>query len=87
MTALDWVLNNTYFQYYSLFIFLVSALTLIVVSRATPAPSPQALGGLTFSTVTPEQRLASRRSWNQWDVVNSAAVLALIAAAYLYFNG
>jgi SSS family solute:Na+ symporter len=82
-----WVLNNTYFQYYSLFIFLVSALTLIVVSRATPAPSPQALGGLTFSTVTPEQRLASRRSWNQWDVVNSAAVLVLIAVAYLYFNG
>jgi len=85
-TAL-WVLNNTYFQYYSLFIFLVSALTLIVVSSATPAPSPQALRGLTFSTVTQEQRLASRRSWNQWDVVNSTAVLALIAAAYLYFNG
>ena len=85
-TAL-WVLNNTYFQYCSLFIFLVSALTLIVVSSATPAPSPQVLRGLTFSTVTQEQRLASRRSWNQWDVVNSTAVLALIAAAYLYFNG
>jgi SSS family solute:Na+ symporter len=82
-----WVINNTYFQYYGLLIFLVSALTVIVVSYATPPPKPAALSGLTFETVTPEQRRISRRSWNHWDVINSAIVLALIAAAYVYFSG
>jgi SSS family solute:Na+ symporter len=82
-----WILNNVYFQYYGLFIFLVSVGVLIVVSYATPAMPEAQLSGLTYATVTPEQRLASRRSWNNTDVFSSAVVLALIAAAYLYFNG
>jgi SSS family solute:Na+ symporter len=50
-------------------------------------PDPRQLIGLTMATVTPAQRAESRRSWNQWDVVNSGIVLALIAAAYIYFRG
>lgn len=34
-----------------------------------------------------EERRVSRASWNQWDVINSAAVMALIVIAYLYFRG
>jgi SSS family solute:Na+ symporter len=82
-----WVLNNVYFQYYGLLIFLASAAVLIVVSYATPPPRAHQLTGLTYATVTSEQRRESRRSWNHWDVINSAIVLLLIAAAYLYFNG
>jgi SSS family solute:Na+ symporter len=82
-----WVLNNIYFQYYGLLIFLVSVAVLIVVSYSTSAPSARLLTGLTYETVTAEQRRESRRSWNQWDVINSAVVLVLIAAAYVYFNG
>jgi SSS family solute:Na+ symporter len=81
-----WILNNIYFQYYSVVIFVVSSAVLIGVSYATPPP-PAALGGLTFATVTPAQHAESRRSWNHWDVINSTIVLGLIAAAYLYFNG
>jgi SSS family solute:Na+ symporter len=82
-----WILNNIYFQYYGLLIFLVSVAVLILVSYATPAPKDHQLAGLTYATVTSEQRRESRRSWNQWDVINSGVVLLLIAAAYLYFNG
>jgi SSS family solute:Na+ symporter len=82
-----WILNNIYFQYYGLLIFLVSVAVLIVVSYATPPPADHQLKGLTYATVTSEQRRESRRSWNHWDVLNSAVVLLLIAAAYLYFNG
>ena len=82
-----WILNNIYFQYYGLLIFLVSVTVLIVVSYATPPPADHQLKGLTYATVTSEQRRESRRSWNHWDVVNSAVVLLLIAAAYRYFNG
>ena len=82
-----WILNNIYFQYYGLLIFVVSAGVLIGVSYATPPMPDTQLIGLTYATVTPEQRHASRRSWNGADVLSSAVVLALIAAAYLYFNG
>jgi SSS family solute:Na+ symporter len=82
-----WILNNIYFQYYGLLIFLVSVAVLIVVSYATPPPRQAQLAGLTYATVTSEQRRESRRSWNHWDVVNSTIVLVLIAAAYVYFNG
>jgi len=82
-----WIVNNTYFQYYSALIFVVSALTMIAVSYATAAPSDAQIKGLTFATVTPEQRLETRRSWNHWDVINSAIVLGLIVTAYVYFSG
>jgi SSS family solute:Na+ symporter len=82
-----WILNNIYFQYYSLLIFLVSVAVLIGVSYATAPPHERQLAGLTYATVSDEQHRESRRSWTQWDVINSAAVLLLIATAYIYFNG
>ena len=82
-----WIVNNIYFQYYSVLIFLVSAVTMIGVSYATAAPSDAQIRGLTFATLTPDQKTETRRSWNQWDVINSTIVLALILAAYIYFSG
>lgn len=82
-----WIVNNVYFQYYSLFIFVVSCVVMVVVSHLTPAPALERLQNLTFSTVTAEGRQASRASWNRWDVINSGVVLALILFAYLYFTG
>jgi solute:Na+ symporter, SSS family len=85
--SLLWIVNNIYFQYWSLLIFVVSAVTMIAVSYVTAAPSAAQIQGLTFSTVTPEQKAETRRSWNHWDVINSAIVLALILTAYVYFSG
>jgi SSS family solute:Na+ symporter len=82
-----WIVNNIYFQYYSLFIFIVSAVTMVVVSYLTPAPVEERLTGLTLATVTAEQRQRSRASWNRGDVIASGVVLVLILAAYLYFRG
>jgi SSS family solute:Na+ symporter len=85
--SLLWVVNNTYFQYYSLFIFLVSAATMIIVSYATAAPAEAQIRELTYATVTDAQRQETRSSWDRRDVLGSVAVLVLILAAYLYFNG
>jgi len=82
-----WIVNNIYFQYYSLFIFVVSAVTMVVVSYLTPAPVEERLTGLTYATVTAEQRQRSRASWSRGDVIASGVVLLLILAAYLYFRG
>lgn len=81
-----WIVNNIFFQYYSVIIFLASCAALIGVSYATEPPSADQVTGLTFAGTTPEQRRASRASWNHWDVINSSIVLALIAAAYVYFT-
>ena len=58
--SLLWIVNNIYFQYYSLLIFVVSAVTMIGVSYATAAPSDAQILGLTFATVTPEQKAETR---------------------------
>jgi SSS family solute:Na+ symporter len=82
-----WIVNNIYFQYWSLLIFVVSAITMFAVSYLTAAPSAAQIQGLTFATVTAEQKAETRRSWNRWDVINSAVVLGLILTFYLYFKG
>jgi len=82
-----WIINNIYFQYYSLVIFVASATVLVVVSWLTAPPSEERLSGLTYGTVTEEQGRQSRHSWGRWDVISSCVVLLLILAAYLYFSG
>jgi SSS family solute:Na+ symporter len=84
--SLLWILNNVYFQYYSLFIFVASSVVLFAVSHLTAPPSLEQLSGLTYATVTDEQSRQSRHSWGRSEVVSSCVVLALILAAYLYFN-
>src|SRR3989442_1138508 len=82
-----WIVNNLYFQYYSLFIFIVSVVVMVVVSYATAPPAPEQVAGLTYGTVTTEDRAQSRASWSGREVIASAVVLILILAAYLYFRG
>ena len=82
-----WVVNNIYFQYDSLIVFVVSAAVFVAVSYATAPPSEAQLTGLTYATVTEEQRRVTRRSWTRGDVLASCIVVVLILCAYLYFNG
>jgi len=82
-----WVVNNTFFQYYSLLIFLVCVAVMIAVSYATSLPAYGRISGLTYGTLSEEDRKDSRASWSRGDVVASALVLVLILVAYLTFTG
>ena len=82
-----WVVNNIYFQYFSVLITIVSALVMFVVSHMTAAPEERAIRSLTYETTTDEDRRRTRASWNWHDVSASAVVLIGILAAYLYFRG
>lgn len=82
-----WIVNNMFFQYYSILILLVSAAAMIVVSYMTEKPDYQKISGLTYATSTAEDRRESRASWSAVDVLASAAILVAILAAYLYFRG
>lgn len=85
--SLLWIINNINFQYYSLIIFVVSVVVMIVASYASEGPFLEKLRGLTFATVSNEDVRRSRGSWSGWDVAASAVILLMILAAYLYFNG
>jgi solute:Na+ symporter, SSS family len=82
-----WVINKIYFQYFGVLIAIVSAVTAVAVSLATPAPDYATLGGLTFATATTADSAETRRSWDWRDVMASAVVLSAILGAYLYFRG
>lgn len=56
-----------------------------IVSVFTPAPDEEKIRGLVFGTSTPEQRAATRASWNKWDVIHSCIILGITAAFYWYF--
>ena len=64
---------------------VVCCLIVIVVSLFTEAPDEQKIQGLVFGTSTPEQREATRKSWNKWDVIHSVIILGITVAFYYYF--
>lgn len=82
-----WIINNIYFQYFSVLITIVSALVMIGVSYATREPDYATLKGLTFETTTAEDRATSSASWGRGEVLASALVLLCILGGYLYFTG
>jgi SSS family solute:Na+ symporter len=85
--SLLWILNNIYFQYFSVLITLVSALVMVGVSHLTSEPDYAKIQSLTFETSTHEDRQRSRASWGWREVASSAAILLCILGAYLYFRG
>lgn len=82
-----WIVNNIFFQYYSLGIFVVCILVMIGVSYATSPPPYEKISGLTFGTLTQKDREESRASWNWADVTSSVFLVVLIGIIYLYFTG
>ncbi|HLR49588.1 MAG TPA: sodium:solute symporter [Candidatus Sphingobacterium stercoripullorum] len=81
-----WIINNMFFQYYSMVIFIISLIVMFVVSYMSEQPSYEQIKGLTFGTVSAEDKAATRRSWNKWDVIISSLVILIIVAIYIYFS-
>ena len=82
-----WVVSNIYFQYFSVFIAIVSAVVMMAVSYLTEEPDYVKIQGLTYGTATKEDRSRTHESWGWREVTASAVVLLVIFSAYLYFTG
>ena len=82
-----WIINNIYFQYFSVLIAIVSAVVMVVVSYMTAEPDYVKIQSITYGTVTHEDRIRTRASWSWQEVAASALVLTCIIGAYLYFRG
>jgi solute:Na+ symporter, SSS family len=83
----QYIINNMYFQYFSLLIFIISAAVMVVASYATAPPDYDKIAGLTYGAVSAEDLRKTRDSWNSADVIASVVVCLLIVGAYLYFTG
>ena len=87
-TAQTWfkaVFYDFNWLFFSGCMLVVCLLTVIIISFCTEAPSPEKIQGLVFGTATPEQKAASRASWNHWDVIHSVIIIAFTVAFYWYF--
>lgn len=82
-----WIVNNIFFQYYSLLIFLVSAAAMVGVSLATAPPPLEKVRGLAFGMVSAEDQAEVKSSYTRGDVIWSIVVVVLILIAYVYFSG
>ena len=66
-----------------MFVFCLASI--LIISMFTKPASAEQIQGLTFGSSTPEQRAATRASWNYWDVINTIIILSITVAFYIYF--
>ncbi|SMO42583.1 sodium:solute symporter [Gracilimonas mengyeensis] len=81
-----WIVNNIFFQYYSLIIFVVSIAVMFIVSYLTAPPSYDKIAGLTYGTLSDEDRRKSRESYTWVDTSLSVLLVLIIGFIYLYFS-
>ena len=82
-----WIVNNIFFQYYSMGMFVICIVVMVAVSYMTKEPDHDKISGLTYNTLTAEDRRESRTSWNWKDVGWSVLLMSIIIAIYMTFTG
>ncbi len=71
--------------HYEIILFFFVIILMIVVSYFTPKADPVAIRGLYIGSATAEEKAVTRASWNNWDLVFSGLIIAVIVAFYAYF--
>jgi solute:Na+ symporter, SSS family len=84
--AHGWIFNfwNIHWLYYTQILLLVTAGLMFVISLLTRPPDPS-VAKFTWYGATPQEKAATRASWNGRDVVLSLVVLAAVAVFYIAF--
>lgn len=80
-------IGNVNFLTFAAWFFLFCVVLCIVVSALTPAPSASQVRGLTFSSLTEQQKNENRKSYNVWDIVFSALVVGVVIFVMTTFTG
>jgi SSS family solute:Na+ symporter len=71
--------------HYEIVLFFFVIILMIVVSYFTPKADPVAIKGLYIGSATAEEKAVTRASWNNWDLIFSGLIIAVIIAFYAYF--
>jgi SSS family solute:Na+ symporter len=71
--------------HYEIALFFLVIIIMVVTSMVTPKADPVAIKGLYIGSATPEQKALTRASWNNWDLLFSGIIIAVIIGFYIYF--
>ena len=77
--AMNWL-------YFSLLLFGISVVTIVVFSLLTPRQTAEKISGLTYGSMTAGDRKELRESWGVFDVIITVVILAIIVGIYVYFS-
>jgi SSS family solute:Na+ symporter len=77
-------LQQIHWLYYAEALLILCMVLVLVISMVTKAPEPGTVR-YTYYGATAEEKAATRASWNYWDVVHSAIIVAIIAVFYYSF--
>ncbi len=75
---------NIHQWYYCQELFLLTAVLMVVISLMTKAPDPKTVK-YTWYGASPEEKAATRASWNATDVILSLIVIACVVLFYIKF--
>ncbi|MGB5482111.1 MAG: sodium:solute symporter [Eudoraea sp.] len=76
---INWLVFGAYF-------FALCIGIAVVVSMMYPAPSQAQLQGLTFGTISPEQRAENKASYNWVDIITSVLIIAIVGYIMISFS-
>jgi SSS family solute:Na+ symporter len=82
--AIMFDLWNIHWLYYCEGLFVLTAALMVIISLLTKAPDPKTIK-YTWYGATPEEKAATRASWNAWDVVLSLIVVGCVVLFYIKF--
>jgi len=75
------------FAHMAIFMFIFSVILCISVSLATNTPDYKAIAGLSFGTLTPEQKQENKKSYDTIDLILSVILVILVIGVLSYFTG
>ncbi len=75
------------FSHMAIFLFLACLVVGALVSLATPPQDETQLVGLTFGTLTEEQKSANKNSFGMLDVAISVMLIVIVVCILTYFTG
>ncbi|UOB19088.1 sodium:solute symporter [Abyssalbus ytuae] len=75
------------FAHMAIFMFIFSVILCVVVSLATAEPDYKTIKGLSFGTLTAEDKEISKGSYSTIDVVLSVLLVVIVIAILSYFTG
>jgi hypothetical protein len=76
--------QNIHWLYYCEGLFVLTAALMVIISLLTKAPDPKTIK-YTWYGATPEEKAATKASWNAMDVVLSLIVVACVVLFYIKF--
>jgi SSS family solute:Na+ symporter len=75
------------FAHFAIFNFLACSIVCVAASLSAPAPELESIRGLTFGSLTDEQKASARDSYGIVDIVLSVSLVVIVICILSYFTG